>query len=92
MIKSHLFSNRKFRLIQADDSFFFFGYKALTSEDDKRSFQNPEPQAREMREKNEKGCGLKLRAQRLLKFRAMVSCLYPTAEGMPTIYIPTLSQ
>lgn len=30
--------------------------------------------------------------QRLLKFRATASCLYPTAEGMPTIYIPTLSQ
>lgn len=35
---------------------------------------------------------IKARVQHLLKFRATVSCLYPTAEGMATIYIPTLGQ
>lgn len=43
------------------------------------------------REKVNRVC-IKARVQHLLKFRATVSCLYPTAEGMATIYIPTLSQ
>lgn len=69
----------------------FSGSKTLISKDELGQtflrIQNPEPKKK--REKVNRVC-IKARVQHLLKFRATVSCLYPTAEGMATIYIPTL--
>lgn len=38
------------------------------------------------------GVWIKEQEQHLLKFRTTVSCLYPTAERMPAIYIPAPGQ
>lgn len=94
--KGHLVSAPSTQPGEADGSFSFFisGSKTLISEDELRQtfLKLQDPRAGKGEKKKVNRVWIKARAQRLLKFRATVSCLYPTAEGMPTIYIPTLSQ